>query len=161
MTTSIKVDNISWHSPDFNIVPVKGISNPLAPIEDLVEELSKVFRCDWMIAGGYCRDLVDNKPFNDIDIYIYEDQLTFNGLLPQIKSELASSRHFIFLESSSDSFLDGMFVSRPSQFSSQIKYRIQIIGNTWNPWQALNRFDFESNRFFIPLKGLKTKSGWF
>ena len=125
-------------------------TNPLDQISDLIEVLDQCLGQDYLIAGGFVRDWYQDKPFNDVDIYLFRDL--------EAKEKLLNTGRFHFIKIS-DMFIDTVFHEKgPFLTRGRPRYNVQFISWYKDPQTALESFDFEHCKFFIPMNYLKAQN---
>ena len=121
-------------------------SNPLDQISDLIKVLDSCLGQDYMIAGGFVRDWYQDEPFNDIDIYLFDE----SG--HDLRKKLTSTGRFA-INKTNGNFVDTIFQDKTYLpfTKGRPKYNVQFICWYAGIESALNSFDFEHCKFFIPM----------
>lgn len=127
----------------------------LSTVKDLEAILSEILSSSalidcqnphMIIAGGFPRDLYQSKPFNDVDIYIYN--IPFDLFIKILKK----TNHFEFIESkSTDNFCTTIFCEKTEEGPSKPLFRAQFIGWFKSARLTLDSFDLNHCKFFIPI----------
>lgn len=136
---------------------IEDRGDPLLLIKDLLEVLEPLPQRDFMIAGGFVRDWYLGIPFNDVDIYLFDQRRT----RPKGTSKEKNQNKFFDIIStlgrfdiikSNETFIDTYFRDKGTWYSKgKIKYRVQFILWNTSPQQVLDQYDFEHCKFFIPI----------
>lgn len=133
-----------------------GTDRHLEPIKDLLEVLNRFIPGQFVIAGGYPRDILLGSRFNDVDIFIEQESWigrnSPTNALKKLREDLVQTGRIDFFTRSEDNtFMEGIFYELTNQDQKIPKYRIQLISWFSTTSKAIASFDFRHCQVFIPF----------